>query len=363
MPMANNLTFSTSLQQKIDTLKARRTPVQLGSISFDSPLLLAPMSSICTAPYRLLMEELGCGGTVSELVSCHGINYKNEKTHKMLDIHKREKNIGLQLFGEDKEAMAKAAITAQERNPKFIDINMGCPVRKVVSKGGGSALLKDPTVLGDFFSTIKKAIEVPLTIKIRTGWDSDSINAPEVAHIAKEEGVEFVAIHGRTRTQAYKGKADWELLEDVAKEGILPMIGNGDLHTAATTRNRMNNTNCDALMLGRGPLRNPFIFLESYLKEDDDIFFSPQDHLEVIERFKTYMEEYTDRERTILITLRKNIVWMAAGYPGVAQFRNAMFTTPDLDGTMEVACEFFHNLGSMPKRIDHSKDFMAGGHG
>jgi len=363
MPMANNLTFSTSLQQKIDTLKARRQKVKLGSIEFDSPLLLAPMSSICTAPYRLLMEELGCGGTVSELVSCHGINYKNEKTHKMLDIHEREKNIGLQLFGEDKEAMAKAAIVAQERNPKFIDINMGCPVRKVVSKGGGSALMKDPTVLGEFFGAMKKALEVPLTIKIRTGWDSDSINAQEIAHIAKEEGVEFFAVHGRTRTQQYKGKADWELLENIAAEKILPMIGNGDLHTAESTRRRMLSTNCDALMLGRGPLRNPFIFLESYLTEDDNISFSAKDHLEVIERFRTYMEDYTDRERTILITLRKNIVWMAAGYPNVAQFRNEMFTTPDLDGTMEVTREFFGALGDTAKRIDHSKSFMAGGHG
>lgn len=361
--MSDFRTFSPSLQHKIDTLKARATKVQLGSISFDSPLLLAPMSSICTAPYRLLMEQLGCGGTVSELVSCHGINYGNEKTHKMLEIHPQEKNIGLQLFGEDEKAMAKAAIVAQERNPKFIDINMGCPVRKVVSKGGGSALLRDPLKLGGFFSTIKKELEIPLTIKIRTGWDSDTINAHEIVHIAKEEGVEFVAIHGRTRTQAYKGLADWNILEDVAQQKILPIIGNGDLHSAKSTRERLAQTKCDALMLGRGPLRNPFIFLESYLTEEDDIRFTTHDYLEVIERFKEYLEAYTDRERTILITLRKNIVWMAAGFPNVANFRNLMFTTDNIDGTIEVTREYFQSMGDINKKLDLSKPFMAGGHG
>ena len=154
------------------------------------------MSAICNAPYRLLMEDLGAGGTVSELISCHGINYGNERTRHMLKLDPREKNVGIQLFGEDKDAMAKAAKVAEEFNPKFIDINMGCPVRKVVTKGGGSALLRDTKKLGAFFGEIKKAIKIPLTIKIRTGWDQDSINAPEVIHIAKEEGVEFVAIHG-----------------------------------------------------------------------------------------------------------------------------------------------------------------------
>lgn len=354
--------FSSSLQEKIDLLKSRRTPIKLGSIDFDSKCLLAPMSSICKSPYRLLMEELGAGGTVSELISCHGINYKNEKTIKMLEIHPREKNVGIQLFGEDAEAMAKAATVALESKPKFIDINMGCPVRKVVSKGGGSALMKDPLKLSHFFSTIKKAIDIPLTIKIRTGWDSDSINAPEIINIAKNEGIEFVAIHGRTRTQAYKGSADWNLLETIGKDKFLPIIGNGDLHTPELVRKRLKDTQCDALMLGRGPLRNPFIFLEGFMTEEDDFTFTAQDYLEVIERFKFYLEEYTDRERTRLITLRKNIVWMAQGYPNVANFRNEIFKAEDMDQTMDITREYFSSITG-GKRIDHSKAFMAGGHG
>ncbi len=360
--MTDQIKFSPELQTKIDVLKSRQTPIKLGGISFDSKCLLAPMSSICTAPYRLLMEELGAGGTVSELISCHGINYKNEKTFKMLEIHPRERNVGIQLFGENAEAMAQAAEVAADKNPKFIDINMGCPVRKVVSKGGGSALMKDPLKLSHFFSTIKKAIDIPLTIKIRTGWDSDSINAPEIINIAKNEGIEFVAIHGRTRTQAYKGQADWDLLEKIGQDKFLPIIGNGDLHTPEKVRARLEDTKCDALMLGRGPLRNPFIFLEGFMTEEDDFNFSAQDYLEIIERFKSYLEDYTDRERTIHITLRKNIVWMAQGYPNVAHFRNAIFTAKDIDETMDVTREYFSQIQG-GKRIDHSKDFMAGGHG
>lgn len=346
---------------------ARRPKLKLGSIEFSSPLLLAPMSSICTAPYRLLMEQLGAGGTVSELVSCHGINYKNDKTLKMLEIHPAEKHIGLQLFGEDAQAMATAAKVAQEQNPnnpaKFIDINMGCPVRKVVSKGGGSALLKDTSKLSNFFSTIKKEIDIPLTIKIRTGWDSDSINAPEVLKIAKEEGIEFVAIHGRTRTQGYSGHANWELLEQFSKLNILPIIGNGDLHCPKSTKERLKQTTCQALMLGRGPLRDPFIFLESFMEESDDFYFTPKDYLEVILRFHEYLEDYCDRERTILVTLRKNIIWMVAGFPNVAHFRNLLFKADTISETIKLTSEFLSNMEVVNKNINYDGDFMAGGHG
>lgn len=355
--------FSRDLQEKIDLLKKRRTGVQLGSVSFDSPLLLAPMSNICAFPYRLLMEELGCGGTVSELISCHGINYENEKTLRMLTIHPEEKNIGIQLFGESAESMAKAAKVALESNPKFIDINMGCPVRKVVTKGSGSALLKDTSKLGHFFKTIKSAIDVPLTIKIRTGWDEDQINAPEVIRIAKEEGVEFVAIHGRTRTQQYKGKANWELLEEFASESPLPIIGNGDLHTATLVKRRMNDSKCAAFMLGRGPLRDPFIFLESYIEEGENISFSPRDYWEITRRLFEYNQMYTDRERTQLVMMRKHVVWFAAGLSNAGQFRNTIFKCPDLQDTMKITEDYFLSLNSSRKQINPEEAFMNSGHG
>jgi tRNA-dihydrouridine synthase B len=361
--MTKNAPFTPELQKKIDTLKARRKPIQMGALTFDSPLLLAPMSSICTAPFRLLMEDLGAGGTVSELISCHGINYKNVRTTEMLKVDPREKNIGLQLFGEGAEAMAQAAAVACEFNPKFIDINMGCPVKKVVGTGAGSSLLKDPSALPPLFSALKKAINVPLTIKIRLGWDHDSINALEVIHIAKEEGVEFVAVHGRTRAQQYTGQADWDYLERLGDKAPLDIIGNGDLHTSTLVRAKMNSTKCQALMLGRGPLRNPFLFLEPYLLPTDDIFFTPGDHLEVIKKLIEYSHDYAHSDHTLLVSIRKHLIWMAAGYNNVSYFRDMIFKTPDLNETIKISEDFFLSLQDQRKRLQDHDSFMTSGHG
>jgi tRNA-dihydrouridine synthase B len=363
MTTKHNALFSIELQSKIDTLMSRRRAIQLGSIHFDSPLLLAPMSSIGTAPYRLLMESLGAGGSVSELISCHGINYKNIRTLDMLKIDPQEKNIGLQLFGENPEAMALAAKVAEEYSPKFIDINMGCPVKKVVGTGAGSSLLKDTSTLGHFFETIKKSIKIPLSIKIRIGWDYDSINAMEVIQIAREEGIEFVAVHGRTRSQQYTGNANWELLEHLGDKAPLDIIGNGDLHTANFVREKMKTTKCQALMLGRGPLRNPFIFLESYLKEGEEIFFTPEDHFEVIEKLVEFSRAYAHSDHTLLISIRKHLIWIAAGYNNVGAFRDLIFKTPDLNETLKLSQDFFTNLKDKKKRIQDHESFMSSGHG
>lgn len=360
----NSGPFSTILQQKIDRLKAKRKSIQLGSVQFSSPLLLAPMSSICTAPFRLLMEDLGAGGTVSELISCHGINYKNVRTRQMLKIDSREKNIGLQLFGEGSVAMAEAAKVVEEFGPKFIDINMGCPVKKVVGTGAGSSLLKDPAALPEFFSSIKKAISVPLTIKIRVGWDDDSINANEIIHIAKEEGIEFVAVHGRTRAQQYTGHARWELLESLATDSPLPFIGNGDLHTSNVTRQKMNSTKCNALMLGRGPLRDPFLFLTPFMEEaDTETTFTAADHFEVIKVLLEYSRPYALNERILTVSLRKHIMWIAAGFNNCGHFRETLFKTPDMNETLKITEDFFLNQYNHKKRLSDHESFMTSGHG
>lgn len=357
--------FSPNLQSKIEEHKKLQNPIKLGSIDFSSKLLLAPMAGICTPPFRLLMEDLGAGGTVSELISCHGINYENKKTLEMLKIDEREKNIGIQLFGEDPEAFAKAAQVAETRNPKFIDINMGCPVRKVVAKGGGSAMMRDIESLGPFFSKVKKAIKVPLTIKIRTGWDADEINADKIEQIARNEGVEWVAIHGRTRAQQYTGFANWDYIEWIADNTILPTIGNGDLHQPHQVAKRLQTTNCDALMIARGCLRNPFIFLES-LSEESETYsskFSGSDYFEVIERLFDYTNQTYEAERIRLVQLRKLIVWFAAGFPGCAKFRGEMFQAKTLDETMSKAQEFYLALGNSSKKINFDEVFMSSGHG
>ncbi len=363
--------FSPDLQNKIDTLMARRKSITLGRVSFDGPLLVAPMSAITSAPYRMLMQDLGAGGSISELISCHGINYKGVKTLHMLSIAAEERNVGIQLFGEDPEAMALAAkrVEALEHPPKFIDINMGCPVRKVVSKGAGSALLRAPEKLGTFFSTMRKAIQLPLTVKIRTGQNEESINAPEVVRIAHEEGLEFVSIHGRTSVQQYRGKANWELIEKVAQEAPLPIIGNGDLQAPEEIRKRLNATHCKALMLGRGPLRSPFLFLESYLTPEDKIFFTPGDYFQVLSRYRQYLEAYTPIARVIETQIKKHVVWMVAGMPGASQFRSQVFASADFPSLWALIIQYMEGLTAHLQQHGEGfrealdGDFMEGGHG
>ena len=318
------------------------------------------MAGISNAPFRLLMNELGAGGTVSELISCHGINHGNEKTLRMLKIDDREKTIGLQLFGEDSSAMAHAAARICKYEPQFVDINMGCPVRKITRKGAGAALLDKPEKLGHFFSHIKKNIPLPLTIKIRIGPKEEQLNAPEVIRIAKEEGIEFVAVHGRTRAQQYKGSANWNYLENLAQNSPLPLIGNGDLHCPITVRKRIKKTKCSALMLARGSLRHPFIFLEAL---DESLVFYPKDYWEVAQRLYHLLIEHYHCDRIVLIQIKKHIVWFASGFPKSSFFREKLFRTSSLEEVLILGRDYFHSLPNLSKQLDYSENFMKGGHG
>jgi nifR3 family TIM-barrel protein len=358
--------FSPALVAKIARFTPLKTPVRLGQIQFSSKLLLAPMAGICNIPFRLLMEDLGAGGTVSELVSCHGINHGNQRTLDMLKIHPLEKIVGLQLFGEDVEAMARAAQVAESFNPGWLDINMGCPVNKVVSKGGGSALMKEMEKLAPLFEGMRAQMKKPLSIKIRTGWDSDTRNAREVMKIARESGIEWVAIHGRTRTQQYTGLADWDFIEDIAGEKILPLIGNGDLHHPILVNDRLRKSKTDALMIARGALRNPFIFLESldteYAHKKKSEFLGA-DYWEVIQRLWHYVSETFADDRMLLVQARKLIVWFAAGFPHAAAFRGQVFAAQTANDTLKITEDYFLSLGASQKSINYEEAFMSSGHG
>jgi len=357
--------FSEKLTKKMNNFRNYAHPIKLGQISFDSKLLLAPMAGICNIPYRLLMEDLGAGGTVSELISCHGINYGNERTLEMLKIHPFERNVGIQLFGEDPDSMARAAEVAESFGPKFLDINMGCPVAKVVTKGGGSALMKEIQNLAPLFEKMRSKMKIPLSIKIRTGWDGNTRNALEVIKIAQNSGIEWVAIHGRTRTQQYTGFADWDFIENLNQEKKIPLIGNGDLHHPFGVSERLQKTNCDALMIARGALRNPFIFLESldpdYASTKRSIFLG-EDYWEVIKRLRQYCEETFKEERTILVQLRKLVVWFAAGFPHAASFRSQIFASQVLQDCMNISEDYFLSLGTSQKFINYDEVFMSSGH-
>ena len=364
--MSKSTLFSPGLTEKMSIFQSKAIPMKLGNVDFSSKLILAPMAGICNLPFRLLMEDLGAGGTVSELISCHGINYGNVRTLDMLKIHPRERHVGIQLFGEDADSMAKAAEVAESYGPKFIDINMGCPVNKVVTKGGGSALMKEVMALAPLFEKMRSKMKVPLSIKIRTGWDANSRNAAEILKIASESGIEWVAIHGRTRTQQYTGLADWDFIENLNDVKKLPLIGNGDLHHPYGVSDRLQKTNCDALMIARGALRNPFIFLESldpdYASQKRSIFLGA-DYWEVIQRLFEYTTETFSDERAVLVQMRKLIVWFAAGFPHAASFRSQIFSCQVLPECMKIAQDYFLSLGSSQKFINYNEVFMSSGHG
>lgn len=358
--------FGPKLSSKIEKFQSFAEPISLGSVNFSSRLILAPMAGICNLPYRLLMQDLGAGGTVSELISCHGINYGNQRTLEMLKIDPLEKNSGIQLFGEDADSMSRAAEVAESYGPKFLDINMGCPVNKVVTKGGGSALMREVKNLAPLFEKMRSKMKIPLSIKIRTGWDANTLNAAEILKIAHESGIEWVAIHGRTRTQQYTGCANWDFIESLNEVKSLPLIGNGDLHHPYGVSERLQKTQCDALMLARGALRNPFIFLESldsgYASQKRSVF-DGNDYWEVIQRLHMYITETFQDERASLVQLRKLIVWFAAGFPHAAAFRSQIFTCPHLEDTMKLTQDYFLSLGESQKFINYDEVFMSSGHG
>jgi len=358
--------FSNKLQEKIDFLNQKKTAIKLGSIHFSSKLLLAPLASITDVPYRLLMQDLGSGGSVTELISCHGINYNNEKTLKMLQINKAEKNVGIQLFGENPDDMARASVFCEKLGPHFIDINVGCPVKKVVGKGAGAALLKDLALLQKIIVAVKKNISIPLTLKIRTGWSKNEIVAQDIADMAYNEKIEFICLHGRSKDQLYSGYANWDYIELVARNAKLPVVGNGDLHSARFVREKMQTSSCPAFMLGRGPLRNPFLFLQSYAPDtpDHQILFTPLDHLEVIHKLYSNMLKFYEKDRILEIQLKKHALWITAGFPGASGLRKKLFTLKGHADVHDYLVEYFQLLeDNISKHINHDLPFLSGGHG
>ncbi|MDA8793193.1 tRNA-dihydrouridine synthase [Bacteriovoracaceae bacterium] len=361
--------FSIELQAKIHLLMKYRRPIKLGEVEMSSKLVLAPMAQITHLPFRLLMGQLGAGMGISELVSAKGINYKNDKTLHMLSTSKDETTKGLQLFGEEIPAMIEAATVAESYAPEFIDINMGCPVNKVTKKGGGSALLKRTEGLSDLFSEMRKSINIPLSIKIRTGWDETCRNALDICQIAYDSGVEFVSVHGRTRSQLYKGLADWDFLENLAKDSALPILGNGDLVNPGMIYQKSLSTNCHALMIGRGALKNPFIFLESLVHESErkEVIFTPRDFLEIYFHYYDYLAQHFDWEPKIMITLKKQIMWWSYGLTNASHFREKVFPCKNLEELHDLVGNYFESFSSDPylfrQKLHFDQSFMTAGHG
>lgn len=281
-----------------------------------NPFVLAPMAGITDSPFRSFMREMGCGPVISELVSADGIAHNSGRTIKLMSYQEPERPVAIQLFGETPETVAKAAQYVEKTGVDWVDLNFGCPVPKVVNKGAGSAILKDLSALGKMVGTVKRAIQIPLTIKIRTGWDEKSRNAIDVVRTAADAGASWVAIHGRTRAQGYSGQADWDYIGDVKAKSPIPIIGNGDIHNAATAVDRLKTYGLDGVMIGRGCLKNPWIFQESIsLLNGQGELKMEKDFRSAFFRLKSHLDGHCD-DRVMMIQLKKFSSWFSAGYPG-----------------------------------------------
>lgn len=328
-----------------------------------NPFVLAPMAGITDHAFRSFMKKLDTSVVVTELVSANGIEYKSERTMKLMSYDESQRPIGVQLFGEEPEVIARAAQVAEAEGCDFIDLNFGCPVPKVVKKGAGSAMLKDPMALQKVLAAVKSAIKIPLTIKIRTGWDANTRNAIEVCNIAYNEGISWVAIHGRTRAQGYSGLADWDFITEVKANTKVPILGNGDILTPRQANLRLAQSGCDGVMIGRGCLKNPYIFMDALsLWRGESVKQVQRDYVSLFNNLKEEIIAHCDAHITG-IQLRKFAAWFSTGYPGAAQFRKNLFQSKSNEEIMALATEFFATLGSLDQEDTSNEEFLMGGHG
>ena len=297
--------------------------MKIGNIEIENCLALGPMAGVTDLPFRLLCKEMGCNMLYTEMVSAKAILYKNKNTKELLNIDKNEHPVGVQLFGSDPDIMAQIAAQVEEGECDFIDINMGCPVPQIVHNGEGSALLKQPKLVEEILTKMVKAVNKPVTVKIRKGFENGTVYAVEIAKIAESCGVSAIAVHGRTREQYYSGKADWDVIKDVKKAVKIPVIGNGDIFSAEDAKAMKEYTGCDGLMVARGARGNPWIFREikEYL-ENGNVIDKPtiNDIREMIIRHAKMLVNYKG-EYTGIREMRKHIAWYTAGLPHSAELR------------------------------------------
>ena len=297
--------------------------MQIGNVILKNQLVLAPMAGVTDLPFRLLCREQGAGLLCMEMVSAKALSYHNKNTENLLRIDPRENPVSLQLFGSDPDIISEMAKEIEERPFDILDINMGCPVPKVVNNGEGSALLKEPGLVREIVQKTVKAIRKPVTVKIRRGFDENHINAVEIAKIVEDAGAAAIAVHGRTREQYYSGKADWDIIRRVKEAVSIPVIGNGDVDSPKAAKRLLEETGCDGIMIGRAVQGNPWIFreIEEYLETGTEIGKPTIDEVCDMMLRHARMQLAYKGDYTGIREMRKHVSWYTTGYPHSARLR------------------------------------------
>lgn len=316
--------------------------LKIGNVELENNLILAPMAGVTDLPFRLLCKEQGCGLMYTEMVSAKAILYKNRNTGPLMEVRPEEEPVALQLFGSDPEIVSDIAAQVEDGPYAFIDINMGCPVPKIVNNGEGSALMKNPKLVEEILTALVKKVKKPVTVKFRKGFDDDHINAVEIARIAESCGVSAVAVHGRTRAQFYSGKADWDIIRRVKEAVSIPVIGNGDVTDAASAEALVEQTGCDGIMIGRGAEGNPWIFKQIlHYMETGETLARPTQHevKEMMLRHARMQVEYKGGAIGIR-EMRKHVAWYTAGFPHSAKLRAAINQVESLQALEQMLNEW-----------------------
>ncbi|MCP3875457.1 MAG: tRNA dihydrouridine synthase DusB [Desulfobacteraceae bacterium] len=320
--------------------------MKIKNLTIHGKTFLAPLAGITNLPFRLLVKECGCAVVCSEMVSAKGIFYNSEKTLDLLSSKKEEQPLSVQLFGSDTESMVKGAKFVETLNTaSIIDINFGCSVKKIVKQGAGVALMKEPDITKSLLAAVRKATDLPLTIKIRSGWDNSGQQAFKIAQIAQDSGVDAITIHPRTASQGFKGKANWEIIKTLKQQLSIPVIGNGDINSVEDAQRMIELTACDAVMVGRAAMKNPFLLsqIDDFIRNGSYQTPTPHDIFRKMESLtKRYVEYFGEKPACKM--LRGRLSWFVKGMPGCSAFRANLSKVISKNDALDLIKEFEASL-------------------